>query len=149
MREPQQMLEATKFDRQFTLPPNTGNVICLTATDSLVSVQDNASSFRFRINGQDATVYDIEPYSSYYYDSVVELWTNMGKTLNNLDESRNEDNDFTVPSMIYPLVVPLLPEPGFFSLRIHAGALMSQKNLYAYKQVQRTLKIGANEIAIE
>lgn len=149
IREPQQMLEATKFDRQFTLPPNTGNVICLTATDSLVSVQDNASSFRFRINGQDATVYDIEPYSSYYYDGVVELWTNMGKTLNNLDESRNEDNDFAVPSMIYPLVVPLLPEPGFFSLRIHANAVMSQKNLYAYKQMQRTLKIGANEIAIE
>ena len=150
IREPQQVLASTKFDRQFTLPPNTGNVICLTPNNTLVSENDNVNNFRFRINGQDASTYDIVYQSPFYYDAIVESWTNMGKTLNNLDENRNEDVPvFAEPPMILPTVVPLLPEPGFFSLSIRANANMTQKNLFAYKQVQRTLKLTANEISIE
>lgn len=149
MREPQQMNAGLRFDRQFTLPPNTGNVICLTSVDSLVSVQDECRNFRFRINGQDATMYDIAPEGSLYYDGIVETWNNMGAQLNNLDESRNEDNVFTLKPMIYSTVVPLSPEPGFFTLKIRANNIMTQKEVYAYKQVQRVLKISASEIVIE
>lgn len=150
-REPQNLHDAAlKFDRQFTLPPNTGNVIVLNArTDSLISQPDNITDFRFRINGQDATVYDISPGTSFYYDTIVQTWTNLGATLNNLQEDRNEEEDFANPVMIMPTVVPLLDEPGFFSLRFRANNPMVGKDIYAYKQVQRVLKISAGGFQIE
>ena len=148
VREPQQMLQGTKFEKQFELPPFTGNVLTLTPKDTLVSEKDNAARFRYRINGADATRFDVEPESTLYHDQIVETWRNLRRPLNNLDETGSQENSYAEKPVIYPRPIPLAPEQGRATLTINSNSNMAQKNVYMYKQVRRTLTMNADGATI-
>lgn len=143
----------SRFNRQFTLPPMTGNVIAVTPRDNLLFPnRDNASTFRWKLNGEYTTDNAIAQKSPLYYDRVQDTFNNMGKQLKNMDcLYRADTNRFFTASaepMIMPQPVPLMPEQSMLDLEVYASPNLTQGNIYCYKQKRRTLKLNNNGVEL-
>ena len=131
---------STQYDRQFDIHPGTINAIMLTpASNTLPSIQDNASSFRWRLNGLEQTNRDIVINQSLYNDRVMSVLSSGNIKVRNLSPV----------SFIAPQSVPLSPERQVLQIRLNQSSSPSTaKILYLYKQVRKAIRASNSRIEV-
>lgn len=138
--EPRTQIAGSRQDETFTLPPLTGNVLCVKPRGSYSSATGGITSFRYEVNGVKTTDLPIEPRSTLYYDSVIKTAANMPDfTLKNLDEEYRLDTnvEYTEKPLVMAQAIPLMPEQS--QLQLHAEGTIVSGTLHCYKQKMRTL----------
>lgn len=130
----------TQYDRQFDCPPNTINVLMMTPLNGyLVSGADNASSFRWRLNGLETTNRDIVLGQSLYNDRIMSVLSSGSIKVRNL----------APVSYIAGQSLPASPERQVVQIRQNQGSAASNaKILYLYKQRRRVIKANSNSVQV-
>ncbi len=130
----------TQFDRQFDIHPGTINAIMLTpANNTLPSIKDNVSSFRWRLNGLEQTNRDIVVDQSLYNDRVMSVLSSGNIKVRNLSPV----------VFIAPQSIPLSPERQVLQIRLNQGGTKSSaKILYLYKQVRKAIRASNSRIEV-
>ena len=130
----------TQFDRQFDIHPGTINAIMLTpAINTLPSITDNVSSFRWRLNGLEQTNRDIVVNQSLYNDRVMSVLSSGNIRVRNLSPV----------VFIAPQSIPLSPERQVLQIRLNQGGTASNaKILFMYKQVRKAIRASNSRIEV-
>ena len=130
----------TQYDRQFDLRSGVINAMMLTPPQNeLVSVADNATSFRWRLNGLEQTNRDIVINQSLYNDRLLSVLSSGNIKVRNLSPV----------SFVAPQSVPLSPEQQVLQIRLNQGSSGSTaKILYLYKQVRRAIKASNTMVQV-
>ena len=152
------------YNRQFDSEPNVVNVFGLmphvpavnaTSAQPLLSRFDSASSYRWRLNGVDATNQDVKPLGWLYNDRLLATTSNgymkvKNLNLNNLRSynTANSKHDPAVltsdpQSFIIPSPIPLSTEQQTIQLRLHQGSTASEsdKIFYLCKQIKKQMNL--------
>ena len=124
------MLETTDYRHQFNIEEDVVRALMLTPVNSLISVPDNASSFRVSVDNVDTTnrdvVLDYADDNSLYYDRLVQ---NM-KTISNFALVNDNADLFVIPQQ--------MPQDGMrhaLNVRLYSDNAMSAKVVYVFKSL--------------
>ena len=130
----------TQYDRQYDIRSGTINALLLTpANNSLLSIKDNVSSFRWRLNGIEQTNWDIVLNQSLYNDRLLSVLSSGNIKVRNL----------APVSFIAGQSIPLSPESQVLQIRLNQGANPSSAKIsYLYKQVSRAIKASDTMIQV-
>jgi len=106
----------TSYQRQFQVEPEAVNVLAMfpSPDDDLVSVNNDITSFRFRINNHDATDRQVSVDSPLYYDRLGMTLGNMGERLRGLAQNSGCPSETTDWDNVYSktgLKVTMLANP--------------------------------------
>ena len=122
------------YEQQFDIPGNCITALALTPTTSLMSVIDNCSSYRYRLNNIDTTDRNIEPNQSpLYIDRMTLSLLNSGLPVHNLKTGFTNQALFLNP-------IPLQDAPQVLHLSMKFSSAPACPVIYFYKQVERVLK---------
>ncbi len=122
------------YEQQFDIPGNCITALALTPTTSLMSVVDNCSSYRYRLNNIDTTDRNIEPNQSpLYIDRMTLSLLNSGLPVHNLKTGFTNQALFLNP-------IPLQDAPQVLHLSMKFSSAPACPVIYFYKQVERVLK---------
>jgi hypothetical protein len=132
----------TDYQRQFQVEPEAVNVLVLFPSneDDLVSVNNDITTFRFRINNHDATDRNVSVNSPIYYDRLGMTLGNMGMRLRGLAQNPGCPSDTTDWDAVYTkagLKLTVLANP--------LPQTMNEKNLQVNIQAGNT---GVMKIAL-
>ena len=132
--------QSTQYDRQFDCTGGTINALLFTPLNGhLISSADNASSFRWRVNGLETTNRDILLGGALYNDRVMSVLSSGSIKVRNL-----YPNAFLAGQSL-----PLSPERQVAQIRLNQGAAASNaKILYLYKQRRRMIKASSSAIQV-
>jgi hypothetical protein len=109
----------TSYQRQFQVEPEAVNVLAMfpSPDDDLVSVNNDITSFRFRINNHDATDRQVSVDSPLYYDRLGMTLGNMGERLRGLaqnagcpSETTDWDNVYSKTGLKLTILANPLPQ---------------------------------------
>jgi hypothetical protein len=125
------MLETMDYRHQFNIEENVVRALMLTPVNSLISVPDNASSFRVSVDNVDTTnrdvVLDYADDNSLYYDRLVQ---NM-KTISNFALVNDNADLFVIPQQ--------MPQDGMrhaLNVRLYSdNVAMTAKVVYVFKSL--------------
>jgi len=122
------------YEQQFDIPGNCITALGLTPTTTLISVVDNCSSYRYRLNNIDTTDRNIEPNQSpLYIDRMTLSLLNSGLPVHNLKTGFTNQALFLNP-------IPLQDAPQVLHLSMKFSSAPACPVIYFYKQVERVLK---------
>jgi hypothetical protein len=132
----------TDYQRQFQVEPEAVNVLVLfpSPEDDLVSVNNDITTFRFRINNADATDRNISVNGPLYYDRLGMTIGNMGMRLRGLAQNAGCPSETTDWDQVY--------DKNGLKLTVLANPLpqtMNEKNLQVNIQAGNT---GVMKIAL-
>ena len=130
----------TQYNHLFEIEPSTINVIALSKTSASanpISLSDNLSNYRIRIDDIDQTNRDIEYKSSLYYDSLIRTFNNMGSSYQLRNLYPTVGNGVEMAIMSNP--VSNSPNTQMLQLSYNNSANGTAKVLSLYKQVVKKL----------
>lgn len=132
------MPQTTDWRRQYELEPECDALMLLTPTATLLSVIDNASSYRNAINSIDTTTEDVAitngTNGSLYYDML----------LKNLDDVKNLQPLNGLNEVV--VITERVPPPqgalnNVIEFRVSAANAMAAKVVYLYKRLNKAMKL--------
>ena len=129
-----------QYNHLFEIEPSTINVIALSkrsASINPISLSDNLSNYRIRIDDIDQTNRDIEYKSSLYYDSLMRTFNNMGSSYQLRNLYPTVGNGVEMAIMSNP--VSNSPNTQMLQLSYNNSANGTAKVLSLYKQVVKKL----------
>jgi len=129
-----------QYNHLFEIEPSTINVIALSKTSASanpISLSDNLSNYRIRIDDIDQTNRDIEYKSSLYYDSLIRTFNNMGSSYQLRNLYPTVGNGVEMAIMSNP--VSNSPNTQMLQLSYNNSANGTAKVLSLYKQVVKKL----------
>ena len=140
-------LEQTNFSKMYTLESNAVNLLTVFPDDNtgLLSVNDNVSDYRLRLDNEDLENRNVDFHQPLYYDKIVSTLLNMNKPTHRLVE-KNHYNDFsdqregTAGQDLTTIMThcPLTPNPKLLQVNIN-GTGTGVKKITLFKEVVRQI----------
>ena len=144
-------LAQTSFQNQYQIEPDAKDVLIAFPDDDtdLVSVNNDITSFRLRLNNQDLTDREVDVDEPLYYDRINMTLGNMGERLKNLAQNTGKPNEGTwddvydesnldVVSIQNPLFIT--EREKFLQVNINAGG-GGVKKLTLFKHLPRSIEL--------